>query len=260
MQGPHQQRTQPGAPRFDPRPVIPWQERLPDMLRFYRDFTRTAPDALTVHTAILTFPTGHRVAAFIMVWSGELDEGAARVRPLKSFGPPIADMVQPMPYTAAQQMLDAAAPYGRYNYWKSGFLRELDDDVTTRIVEHARHITSPYSLCLIEHLHGAPTRVASDTTAFDIRSDCFHFVAIASWDRADDASPHIRWARQLWNEMQPWAAGRAYGNILGHDEGARLPEVHGPNHARHSQIKNVYDPMNFFTVNQNIAPAAASRP
>ncbi len=98
------------------------------MLRFYREFVRLRARRAYVHTGIMTLPTGDRVAAFIMVWSGDLAEGERRLAPLRTFGPPIADMVQAMPYTAAQQMLDAAVPYGRHNYWKSGFLRELHDD------------------------------------------------------------------------------------------------------------------------------------
>ena len=190
-------------------------ERLPEMLRFYRDFVRSAPDELTVHTGIMTLPTGDRVAAFIMVWSGDLDEGEKVLTSIRAFGPPIVDMVQPMPCTVAQQMLDAAVPYGRHNYWKSGFLRELHDDAADTLVMHGGRITSPYSLCLIEHIHGAPTRVSPDTTAFDIRNQCFHFVAIAAWDPADEAARHVNWARDLWSDMQPWAAGRVYGNILG---------------------------------------------
>jgi FAD/FMN-containing dehydrogenase len=231
-------------------------DRLPEMLRFYRDFVHAAPDELTVHTGIMTLPTGDRVAAFILVWSGDLAEGERRLASLRSFGPPIADMVQAMPYTAAQQMLDAAVPYGRHNYWKSGFLRELHEDAAATLIEHAGRITSPYSLCLIEHIHGAPTRVPRETTAFDIRSECFHFVAIASWEATDQPSKHVTWARELWGDMQRWAAGRAYGNILSHDEGARLHEAYGPNYARLAQIKGQYDPSNFFSVNQNIVPAA----
>jgi FAD/FMN-containing dehydrogenase len=234
-------------------------ERLPEMLRFYRDFVQSAPDELTVHTGIMTFPTGDRVAAFIMVWSGDAAEGERQLAPLRAFGPPIVDMVQFMPYTAAQQMLDAAVPYGRHNYWKSGFLRELHEDAAATMAEHVRRITSPYSLCLIEHIHGAPTRVPADGTAFDIRHECFHFVAIASWDPADDAAAHVIWARELWTDMERWAAGRAYGNILSHDDGTHVREVYGPNYSRLSEIKAIYDPSNFFRVNQNIAPAPQVR-
>jgi FAD/FMN-containing dehydrogenase len=230
-------------------------DRLPQMLRFYREFVRGAPDELTVHSGIMTLPTGDRVGAFILVWSGEHAAGERCLAPLRAFGPPIADMVQAMPYTSAQQMLDPAVPHGRHNYWKSGFLRELHDDAADTLVEHAGRITSPYSLCLIEHIHGAPTRVPRDTTAFDMRSECFHFVAIASWEASDDASKHVTWARELWTDMQRWAAGRAYGNILSHDEGGRVHEAYGPNYARLAEIKRTYDPENFFRMNQNIVPA-----
>ena len=231
-------------------------ERLRSMLGFYREFVSTAPDELTVHAAVMTLPTGDRVAALLPVWSGDPGEGERRLAPLRAFGPPIIDTVQAVPYVAAQSMLDAAVPYGRYNYWKSSFLRELDDDAAGRLEEYARKITSPYSLCLVEHVHGAPTRVPFDSTAFSVRDEHFHFVAIASWDGSDDPAPHVEWTREFWTAMQPWSAGRVYANILSHDEGDRVLEAYGPNYARLSKVKAQYDPGNFFRINQNIAPAS----
>jgi FAD/FMN-containing dehydrogenase len=102
-------------------------DRLVPMLRFYREFVSAAPDELTVHAAVMTLPTGDRVAAMLPVWSGDPSEGERRVAPLRAFGPPLVDMVQQMRYLAAQSMLDEGAPYGRHNYWKSSFLRGLGD-------------------------------------------------------------------------------------------------------------------------------------
>ena len=170
-------------------------DRLMPMLRFYRDHVSTAPDELTVHAAVMTLPTGDKVAAMLPVWCGDPSEGERRLAALRSFGPPVADMVQQMPYVAAQSMLDAAVPYGRHNYWKSSFLRELDDAAIAAVEEHARRITSPYSLCLIEHVHGAPTRRPTDATAFAVRDEHFHFIAIASWHAADEPVHHTEWAR-----------------------------------------------------------------
>lgn len=233
-------------------------DRLAAMLRFYREFVSTAPDALTVHAAVMTLPTGDKVAAMLPVWSGDPSEGERRLAPLRAFGPPIVDMLQQMPYVAAQSMLDAAVPYGRHNYWKSSFLRSLDDAAIAVVDEHARGITSPYSLCLIEHVHGAPTRRPVDATAFGVRDEHFHFVAIASWDPADDAVSHSQWARAFWNAMQPWSANRVYMNILGPDEGDRVAEAYGPNYARLAQVKATFDPLNVFRINQNIQPATRS--
>jgi len=156
-------------------------------------------------------------------------------------------------------MLDAAVPYGRHNYWKSSFLRAFDDDAIATVHAHARRITSPYSLCLIEHVHGAATRRPVDATAFGVRDECFHFVAIASWDPVDDAVRHIQWARAFWTAMQAWSANRLYMNILGPDESDRIAEAYGPNYARLSQVKAKFDPLNVFRINQNIAPAQLVR-
>jgi hypothetical protein len=180
----------------------------------------------------MTLPTGETVAALLLVWSGDVTSGARHIAPLRAFGPPLADMVAEMPYTAAQSLLDAAVPPGRCNYWKSSFLRELHDDAAATLIEYSRRITSPYSLWLIEHVHGAPTRVASDATAVAMRDECFHFVAISSWNTTDAESTHVDWARAFWRAMQPWAAGRVYMNILGHDESDRVPEAYGTNASR----------------------------
>ncbi len=233
-------------------------ERLRLMLRFYRDFVSAAPDELTVHAAVMTLPTGDRVAALLPVWSGDASDGERQLAALRAFGPPIIDTVQAVPYVAAQSMLDAAVPYGRHNYWKSSFLRELHEDATARLEEFAQKITSPYSLCLVEHVHGAPTRIPFDATAFSVRDEHFHFVAIASWEASDDPARHIEWTREFWTAMQPWSAGRVYANILSHDEGDRVAEAYGPHYARLSHVKAQYDPENFFRINQNIAPAAAA--
>ena len=231
-------------------------DRLTAVLRFYREFASIAPDALTVHAAIMTLPTGKTVVALLPVWSGDVAEGERRLAPLRAFGPPIVDMIQQMPYVAAQCMLDAAVPYGRHNYWKSTFLRDFDDDAARIVERYAREITSPYSLCLIEHVHGVATRRPVDATAFGVRDEHFHFVAIASWDPADEGVRHIQWAREFWTHMQPWAAKQVYMNILGPDESDRIAEAYGPNHGRLAAVKASYDPMNMFRVNHNIVPVS----
>ena len=162
------------------------------MLRFYRDFIRYStgradgahrhPDAAhrrsrrRVHHGLVGRSRRRRSAAYAPshVRAANCRHGAA-----DAVHGGTADARRRRPVWPPQ-LLEIRASSG-----------ELHDDAAATLVEHARRITSPYSLCLIEHIHGAPTRVASDTTAFDMRSECFHFVAIASWDATDDASRHI---------------------------------------------------------------------
>jgi FAD/FMN-containing dehydrogenase len=230
-------------------------DRLVPMLRFYRELAAAAPDELTVHAAVMTLPTGDTVAAMLPFWSGDPSEGERRMAAVRAFGPPVVDLVQQMPYVAAQSLLDAAVPCGRHNYWKSSFLQRFDGEAIAAVEAHVRRITSPYSLCLIEHVHGAPTRKLPDATAFGIRDEHFHFVAIASWNPGDTPDRHVQWARAFWTDMRAWSAERVYMNILGHDEGDRITEAYGPNHSRLAQVKAKFDPLNVFRVNQNIQPA-----
>jgi FAD/FMN-containing dehydrogenase len=232
-------------------------EDLPRLLAFYTEAVADAPDALTVHLAVMTLPTGDTIGALVPVWSGEnLPEGERWLARLRSFGPPLMDTVSRVPYTAAQSMLDAAAPHGRRNYWKSSFLRELPDEAGVVLAEHISRKASPYSVCLIEHVHGAASRMPADATAFAVRSTCFHFIAVASWDGSDDTA-HIQWAREFWAAMQPWVAHRTYANILAPDETDRIREAYGTSYSRLARIKSAFDPANLFRVNHNIEPATA---
>lgn len=138
-----------------------------DVLRFYRDFTMAGlPDELIVYAAALTTPDGHPVLALIPVWCGDLAEGERVLDPLRKFGSPIADFIGRMPYPAMQQMLDGAVPFGFRSYWKSRFLRDLPDEAIDTFLEFAQSRTSPRSLAILEHAHGAVSRVADDATPF----------------------------------------------------------------------------------------------
>ncbi len=231
-------------------------EHAREVLRFYRDFVQAGlPDELIVYAAALSTPDGFPVIALMPAWSGaDLAEGERVLAPLRKFGSPVADMVTVMPYIAMQQMIDAGAPHGLRSYWKSSFLRELPDAAIDTFVESAKSCRSPRSFAILEHGHGAATRVAPDATAFSMRSEGFDLVLIGLWsDPAEDAL-HTGWTRDFHAAMQPWTLKAVYVNSLDQDEAARIPEAYGENYARLSAIKGKYDPENRFRRNHNIAP------
>jgi FAD/FMN-containing dehydrogenase len=229
-----------------------------DVLRFYRDFvTSGLPDELIVYAAALSTPDGHSVIAILPTWCGEdLDEGERLIEPLRKFGPPLGDFVARMPYPAMQQMIDGAAPFGRRGYWKSRFLSNLTDEAIDTFVSFAETRTSPFSLAVLEHSHGAAERVARDATAFPVRSAGFDLVLISAWTAPEEDSQHIGWTREFHSAMQPWSAGSVYVNALDQDDNARIPEAYGANYTRLRAIKAAYDPGNRFRRNQNIQPQA----
>src|SRR5262249_4859754 len=143
-----------------------------DVLRFYRDFVMSGlPDDLTVYAGVISTPDGDPVVGMIVSWCGDdLDEGERVLEPLRKFGPPIADLINPMPYPAMQQMIDGAAPFGLRSYWKGQFLRDLPDEAIDTFVQFAESRTSPNTLMILEHAHGAVSRVAVEATPIPVRT------------------------------------------------------------------------------------------
>jgi FAD/FMN-containing dehydrogenase len=237
----------------------------PDVLRFYREFIADAPDELTtifdlsVPPPLPSLPEEVHGRPVVMVgacYAGSPDEGAEVARPLKQFGRPLVDLLEPKPYTTLQSMFDPVVPHGWHRYWKSVELPPLTDGAIETLVEHASALTSPKSYCIVFQLGGALGRVAESDTAFSQRGAAHNVNINAVWTEDDpDADRHIGWARGFFDAMQPHAGDHVYVNFLG-DEGAdRVRQAYGAaNYQRLVRLKRAYDPTNLFRLNQNIAP------
>jgi hypothetical protein len=226
-----------------------------DALHCYRELTRTAPDELTTYVAFATSPEGQRVVAFIVCYSGPLEQGDEVLRPLRQFGTPLADTVSPMPYTAVQALAGPLYPPGRLNYWKSSFLDGLSDDAIATLIAQCEQLPSPFSAAAIEHLGGAVSRVGTDETAFSQRSAPYSLVITGEWTDPAETSRNVRWVREFWTAMQPFQSEAAYVNYLGAEELDRVKAAYGEQtYDRLVALKNKYDPTNLFRVNQNIPP------
>jgi FAD/FMN-containing dehydrogenase len=239
-------------------PLFHPMEAARDVLRRYRDLAPTMPDALSCAAALLTSPEGAPLAALVPAYVGPVADGEAAVRPLRAIGSPVADLVGPLPYRSLQQLFDPAFPAGRRSYWKSGFLRGLDDGAIDTMVEHFARVPSPHSAVFLEQFGGAVARVGPERTAFPHRSAPFNLIVLAGWDDPAADATNVAWARELWAAMRPFAAEGVYVNYLGDvgDEGAdRLRAAYGAaTYDRLAKVKARYDPDNLFRVNQNIPP------
>ena len=258
-------RLHPVGPIVLAGPVFHHIEDAPEVLRFYRGFIAEAPDELTTIFELEMAPPvpflpeevhGKPILMVGACYAGSPDEGAEVVRPLKQFGRPIVDLLEPKPYTALQSMFDPFVPHGWHRYWKSVELPPLTDDAIDTLVEHASVQTSPKSYCIVLQLGGALARVGEDETAFSQRNTAHNVAINAVWTEEDpDAERHIAWARDFFSAMQPHAGDRVYVNFLG-DEGAeRVRQAYGDRkYERLLELKRAYDPTNFFRLNQNIEP------
>ena len=230
--------------------------RARDVLRHFREFAQGGlPDELTVYAGAVTTPDGTPVVMIVPCYCGDdLAEGERILAPLREFGPPVADTVAAMPYLQLQQMLDPAAPHGYRSYWKSNFLRELPDEAIDTFVHFLECCPSPRSITMLEHMHGAPTRVAPGDTAFHARKEGFDLVVLSLWGNPESDEVNSSWTREFYASMNPWSAGSVYGNALSDDDHMRFTEAYGSNYERLSNVKEKYDPANRFRHNTNVQP------
>ncbi len=229
-----------------------------ELIRFYDEFTRTAPDELGSVALFVTSPEGERVVAIAVCYNGPVEDGERVLKPLRDYGTPLADMIGPMPYTQVQSMLDEGFPPGQQNYWKSNFLGDLDDQAIELIVEHVRRCPSPGSAIAIEQFGGAVCQIGKDDTAFNHRDARYNLLIVGIWPDPSAGEENVKWVRDLWDAMAPYSSGGVYVNYLGQesDEGSgRIEAAYGPEkYARLVALKNKFDPTNLFRLNQNIRP------
>lgn len=230
-----------------------------DVLRFYRDFTQSLPDDLTAFAGLLHAPdgSGGQIAAIMVCHAGSLEAGAAAVAPVKRFGSPVMDVIGPMPYSAVNMLFDAGFPRGALNYWKSSFLATLADGAIDTMIERFAAAPSPMSGLLLEHFHGAATRVGPTDTAFPHRTVAHNFLAVAEWLEASATQANVAWARDTYAALAPHFASGRYANYLNAEEvtqSGAVSDAFGPNWKRLREVKERIDPDNVFHLNQNIKP------
>ncbi|MBV9602438.1 MAG: FAD-binding oxidoreductase [Chloroflexi bacterium] len=227
-----------------------------DALRAFREFTQGAPENASAYAGLGTSPDGVPIVIVVAFHHGPTEEGEAIFAPLRRFGPPVADMIQPMPYVDAQQMLDALNPPGNRVYWKSSVLEGIEDEVLDTIIEGAASCPSPLSATLIEFYGGAINRVGVQDTAYPLRNATYALNAVSAWTDPRHDATNIAWARRMWESVQAFSPGSVYVNFLGVGDQSdeRVKAAYGPNYLRLRQIKATYDPTNLFRLNHNIAP------
>jgi FAD/FMN-containing dehydrogenase len=114
-------------------------------------------------------------------------------------------------------------------------------------------ISGPLSSIVFYQIHGTVMRVDPDATAFAQRHDHYILEMIAQWAE-DEAQPHMEWVHRFGAAIKPFASEGVYVNFLTEEGEARIRASYGLNYERLVQIKNRYDPTNFFHINQNIKP------
>jgi len=234
-----------------------------EVLRFYRDWVAEAPDELmtiVVHRKAPPLPFvpeelhGKRVVMVIPCWAGDPEEGEKFIRPLREFGSPVADVCAVKPFLVHQSMFDPAFVPGRWYYFKSCDVPELNDEIIDITVERSLQIESPLTAYPIWQMGGAVGHVGDDETAFTGRTAGFTYNIGVCTETSEGFDAEREWARSYWSALEPWHEG-VYVNFLGDEGQERVRQSYGAEkYDRLRALKQRYDPDNFFRINQNISP------
>ena len=229
-------------------------EMASSVLKRFRELSVASPDTCTWLAGILPNPAGGKLAAVVMSHFGSEQDGRRAIAPIRELGSVVLDTVAQTPYCAMQQQLEAPYPKGLRNYWKSAFVKELNDEVIALLIEAMRDTPSGRDSILIEGFGGAISRVAPDATAFEHRNAPFNVGIFAiSTDPALDLA-EIAWARHWYQRILPHSTGGSYVNYLSEGDDVRTAYTDA-RLRRLAGIKARYDPGNLFRFNQNILPA-----
>jgi FAD/FMN-containing dehydrogenase len=237
------------------------------LIRSYRNYVEAAPEELATAVAIFMAPPapfvpqhlqGKPVLGMVAMYIGDADEGQDVVAPLKDLGPPAVDLIQPMPYTSFQAILDPTAPWGLLNYNRGEHLTQLSDGAIDTYVEHASEISrvSPWTQTIIFRHGGAVSRIPEDANAASHRDDAYIAHPIACWEDPADSDRYIAWIRGFSEAMRPYTTGGVYLNFEPDAGEERVRAGYGAEkYAKLVALKDKWDPGNLFRVNQNIKPS-----
>lgn len=239
-------------------------EQAGDLLRWYRDYMKEAPDEVAVYPFFIRIPPlpvfpseihGKVVLDFVVAYAGPVEEGEPHLAPFRERGEPIMDTVAPIPYLAMQQAFDAGM--GKGNRWYSRYLQlsEVTDEFIDTLLSNLDPFPGPFTAVYLGAQGGKPGRVPKDATAFPQRNlaDALHI--FPGWPDAASDDQIMAWAQGLYEKLAPFAEGGVYVNMLAEDEEDRIRAAYGDNYPRLRQIKKKWDPDNVFRMNHNIRPA-----
>jgi FAD/FMN-containing dehydrogenase len=246
-------------------PMLWHIDQAEELMKWYRDFSTSAPKDLYGFFAFLNVPPGppfpehlhtKTMCGIIWCYSGPPEKAQKSLQPARDFSPPALELVGQMPFPALQTMFDALLPTGLQWYWSGDFLNELSDEAIATHIKYGSDLPTLLSTMHIYPIDGAVHRVGKDETAFSYR-DANWSMVIGGIDPDPANKERITsWTKEYWKAVHPYSAGGAYVNFMMEEGQDRVKATYRGNYKRLLAVKKKYDPANLFRINQNIKPDA----
>ncbi|MFF5289863.1 FAD-binding oxidoreductase [Paractinoplanes globisporus] len=234
---------------------ISWPiDQASSVLRFYRDLYADRDDERLALCLLLSADPSPEISMYGL-YIGPVGEAATALAPVRSFGKPSMDTFGEMSYLDMMHALGEEIPYGLQSRWRGGYFQDrgLDDAAIDIMLERFARVPSAYSMIRFDLLAGgAVARVRPDATAFVHRS-ALHYVSVISlWQEDAETAANMAWADDLADALRPHLTGEVYQNYADSSLEDWPSAYYGANYPRLQQIKQRYDPDDFFHHAQSI--------
>jgi FAD/FMN-containing dehydrogenase len=239
---------------------------LPATAQVIADFmaaAEAAPEELSTIANVMPAPPmpfvppdqrGRLVIMAMLCWAGEAGAGQRALAPFRTIAEPIADMVQPMPYSGMFPPEDGDRHPNMVG--RTMFVDRVDAGVAETILGHLQASDAAMRAAELRVLGGAMARVPVEATAFAHRHRRIMVNLVAITDSPEDRAMRQAWADGFAAALQQGDDG-AYVNFLGDEGPARVRAAYpGPTWDRLVAVKRHWDPDNLFRRNHNISPQA----
>lgn len=234
----------------------------PEVMAGFVDAAVAAPDELTTIAMVMKAPPmplipaehhGKTVLLGLMGYAGPAADGEQALAPFRSLATPLADMVQPMPYTGM-------FPDGEENFRPTAATRSLyldgfDESDAENVLTALRDSTAPLAAVQLRTLGGAVARVSDDATAYGHRRRRIITNVVSAYQHPDEVPEREAWLAKVVAGFGQADPGAYVGFLGPSDPGGARAAYPGSTWDRLVQVKRRYDPDNLFRSNHNIPPA-----
>lgn len=130
--------------------------------------------------------------------------------------------------------------------------RSLNPAGIAMVISFLKQAPSKNIVLQFDSYGGAIAKISPDTTAFPHRQVKFNLQYQTYWTKPQDQNIHINWVRNFRAAMQPHVTGGCYLNYCDRDVKNWQTAYYGNNWQKLKQVKQKFDPTNFFQFEQSI--------
>ena len=233
----------------------------PDVIHSFIAEAEAAPEELSTIANVMTAPPmpflpeeyhGRLVVMAFMAYAGDTEAGERAMAPFRALGPPIADMVRPMPYS---EMYFPEEDFHPIAAARTMFVDSVDRGSVDTIFEYLQASNAMMRAAQLRVLGRAMARIPADATAFAHRGRRIMVNVAAIYEDPEESAVHEAWVTDFAAALSRGDAS-GYVNFLVDEGEERIRAAYpGSTWDRLAAIKRRYDPDNLFRLNQNIPPA-----